>query len=357
MKKSFKIVLICLTALIGIVFLFVSAIALKVFVIGEVKNISTLHVKNISVTESEVEFDIVTSSSADIFKDYSYRTQGDKMYIKIHTVLAGGIGSKPFDRHLVIKEDLAPIHQILVEDNIDNRVIWERQERILDEREAENKETENDNPKDSQTTAEVTAPTKEEVLAAREQALEGMSEEEAERLKENIKVANLRMESAYLYDDIFAKLEDAESFYWNYFDETGEIQTGWSYGGDFREMREIMEKENLSADEFYSQYGTPVIAYNRFDAENFMELLDEMKQTVQNEKLKGDLQQLIDETELAAQTHEMEHAYNIYQLLHDMDYYLLRYGPEDVGKYVQDTSTIAKYYGVLSVYDEMRRRK
>ena len=35
---------------------------------------------------------------------------------------------------------------------------------------------------------------------------------------------------------------------------------------------------------------------------------------------------------------------------HDMDYYLLRYGPEDVGTYVQDPSFICKYYGVLSVY-------
>ena len=221
-----------------------------------------------------------------------------------------------------------------------------------DSAEAEENEAEVDNPAGSQTKSEVSAPTKEEVLAAREQALEGMTEEEAERLKENIKVANLRMESAYLYEDIFGKLEDPESLYWNYFDEKGDIQVGWSYQGSFREMRETMERENLSADEFYAKYGTPVVAYNRFDAENFMELFQEMKQSIKNDKLKADLQKIIDETALAAQTHEMEHAYNIYQLLHDMDYYLLRYGPEDVGKYVQDASTISKYYGVLSVYDE-----
>lgn len=174
---------------------------------------------------------------------------------------------------------------------------------------------------------EKTAPTKEEVLAVREQVLEGMSAEEIERLKENIKVANLQMESAYLYENIFEKLEDTESLYWNYFDEKGEIQTGWTYDG------------------------TPVTVYNRFDAENFIELLKEMKQTVKNEKLQDDLQQIIDETALAAETHEMEHAYHIYQLLHDMDYYLLRYGLEDVGKYVRDVSIIAEYYGVLSVYD------
>ena len=112
-----------------------------------------------------------------------------------------------------------------------------------------------------------------------------------------------------------------------------------------------MEKENLSQEEFFSEYGTPEMAYNRFDAGNFMDLMGEMKEIVQNEKLQNDLQRIIDETKLAVETHETEHASNIYKLLHDMDYYLLRYGPEDVGQYVQDLSTIAKYYGVLSVYD------
>ena len=58
----------------------------------------------------------------------------------------------------------------------------------------------------------------EEVLAARELALEDMSEEEAERLTENIKTANLVLEQAYMYDNIFGKLEDKDSLYWNYFD-------------------------------------------------------------------------------------------------------------------------------------------
>ena len=204
---------------------------------------------------------------------------------------------------------------------------------------------------ESQDTPEVHIPTKEEVLAMREQVLEGMSEEEIERLTENIKVANLQMESAYLNDNIFEKLEDTESPFWNYFDEKGDIQIGWTYEGDYQQMREIMKRENISEEEFYVLYGTPETVYNRFDAENFIELLEDMKETVKNEKLQADLQQMIDETALAAETHEMEYAYHVYQLLHDMDYYLLRYGLEDVGKYVQDVSTLARYYGVLSVYD------
>lgn len=195
-----------------------------------------------------------------------------------------------------------------------------------------------------------TAPSKEQVLAAREAVLEGMTTEQIERLTENIKVANIRMEWAYLYDNIFGMLEDENSLYWNYFDQKGDIQIGWTYDGGYYERKEIQERENLTTDEFYEMYGTPVVAYNRFDAGNFIDLITEMQESVQNENLRGDLQRLIDETALAKDTHDVEHAENIYEILHDMDYYLLRYGLEDVGIYVKDASVLAKYYGVLSVY-------
>ncbi len=204
---------------------------------------------------------------------------------------------------------------------------------------------------DDSRAAEVPAPTKEEVLAAREQVLEGMSQEAIERLKENVKVANQKMEWAWLYENLFQKLEDKESLYWNYFDKKGEIQIGWAYDGDYRDVLAAMEKENISKAEFYARYGTPVMDSNRFDAENFIALFGEMKESVKDEKLREDLQQMMDETALAAETHEVEHVLNIYRLLHDMDYYLLRYGMEDVGKYVRDTSLISTYYGVLSVYE------
>ena len=52
----------------------------------------------------------------------------------------------------------------------------------------------------------------------------------------------------------------------------------------------------------------------------------------------------------AKETHDVNYILNIYRILHDMDYYLLRYGPEDVGPYVEDTSTIDIYYGILEDY-------
>ena len=37
------------------------------------------------------------------------------------------------------------------------------------------------------------------------------------------------MESAYLNDNLFKKLSDKESPYWQYFDCKGDIQLGWWY--------------------------------------------------------------------------------------------------------------------------------
>lgn len=116
--------------------------------------------------------------------------------------------------------------------------------------------TTDDEEIDNGTTEEhvITAPSEEDVLAARDVSLAGMSQEEIERLSENIKVANQTMENAYFYDNLFERLEDEESLYWNYFDCKGEIQIGWADGGE------------------------AVIAYNRFDADNFITLIEEMKQ-------------------------------------------------------------------------------
>lgn len=198
----------------------------------------------------------------------------------------------------------------------------------------------------------LTAPSKEEVLATRSVVLEGMSEEEIARLTENIKVANLQMEEAWMYDDLFGKLEDKNHLYWNYFDQKGDIQIGWEYGGSYSDVQKICKEENLTVEAFYEKYGTPKMVYNRFDANNFMDLMTEMKESVNNEALQNDLQYIIDETRAAQENHEVEHVNNLYRTLHDMDYFLLRYGIEDVGRYTQDASTVATYYGALSVYSE-----
>lgn len=173
----------------------------------------------------------------------------------------------------------------------DKKTVEEVQPVTMTEQESESTMEDNDEPDDA---AEISAPSKAEVLTMRELVLEGMTDDEIERLTENIKVANLRMESAYLSDDIFEKLSDKDSLYWNYFDQKGDIQTGWSYDGTISDIKAIMKKEGLTQSEFYQKYGEPVI----------------------------------------------------------LDYFLLRYGIEDVGKYTTDGSIVSKYYGVLNVYQE-----
>lgn len=193
-------------------------------------------------------------------------------------------------------------------------------------------------------------PDREDVHAAREKALEGMTDEEIARLRENIKVANLTMERAYLDDNLFEKLSEKDSPYWQYFDQKGEIQLGWWYNRSILPKESIMYVEGITEEEFAERYTEPGIVYNRFDAENFISLIADMQTFVRNEELKTDLQQLIDLARMAKLTHEMEYANAIYKILHDMDYFLLRYGIDDVLPYVKDGSTIAKYYGVLCIY-------
>lgn len=152
------------------------------------------------------------------------------------------------------------------------------------------------------------------------------------------------------YDgDFFEQLSDPNNLYWNYFHQTGEIQIGWAVDGGL-DMDTVCEREKLSIEEFYAKYGTPVVTTNLYDADGFIGLLSEINSFIQNGNLKSELQYLMDQTEQAKETHRMEVVNDIYKKLHDLDYFLLRYGPKDVAKYVEDDSTVSKYYGTLPFY-------
>lgn len=192
--------------------------------------------------------------------------------------------------------------------------------------------------------------TKDEVLGARELALYGMSTEQVERLNLVIKEANLWWEHMYLFEDVFSKLKNPDSLFWNYFDQTGEIQVSWAIDGKLDKVS-ICEQENLTENEFYAKYGVKVVANNQYNVDDFVSVLDELIAYTQNNELKASLQYIKDEMQLAKDNHSMEHANNGYKVLHDLDYYLLRYGPHDVGPYVEDNSTVLKYYGTLLFYE------
>lgn len=199
------------------------------------------------------------------------------------------------------------------------------------------------------TEKEVVTPTRDEVYAARELALEGMTEDQIEDLTEFVKAANLWLEHKYLYGTFFEMLADPDYPTWNYFHETGEIQIGWAYSGDI-DRAATCESEGLTKNAFYEKYGTPVSATNLYDAEGFADRIGSFQENVQNEALIADLQYIIDKSLLARDTHDVTYVYKLYRALHDLDYFLLRYGPEDVGPYVSDASTVSKYYGMLSIY-------
>ncbi len=195
----------------------------------------------------------------------------------------------------------------------------------------------------------VPAPAEEQVLAARKEALQGMSDQQIQKLTETVKTANLCLEQEYMYNDLFGRLEDPESLYWNYFHQTGEIQIDWATEGHI-DKEAVCAAEGLTEEEFYAKYGAQVVAANRYDAAFFISLFNTLRDSAQNSALKAELQYLIDQTALARDTHEMERVNNVYKKLHDLDYFLLRYGPADAGPYMQDTSTISKYYGTLGAF-------
>ena len=197
--------------------------------------------------------------------------------------------------------------------------------------------------------AEPFTPSEAEALAARKMALEGLSEQEAETLTLTVANVNLYLEHQYMNNNLFGKLSDPQALYWNCFHETGEIQIGWAVDGDV-DMEAVCQQENLSEEAFYEKYGTPVVMENLHDADDFIALMEELREPVQNDALKADLQEIMDLTELAKNTHVMEYVNSMYKKIHDLDYFLLRYGPTDVGPYVKDDSTITKYYGTLSIY-------
>ncbi|MDE7053510.1 MAG: hypothetical protein K2O84_01690, partial [Oscillospiraceae bacterium] len=151
--------------------------------------------------------------------------------------------------------------------------------------------------------------------------------------------------------NIFARLEDPNDLIWNYFDQKGDdVQAGWAHDAGLDRVA-VCKAEKITSEAFYEKYGTPVSTDIDYNAYDFIGVLDELIAAAQDEDLRADLQYLADEMKLAADGHSMFHANNAYKMLHDLDYFLLRYGPKDTG-WMRDRSTVSKYYGMLSVYEK-----
>lgn len=194
---------------------------------------------------------------------------------------------------------------------------------------------------------EETMPLPDEVSEMREQVLEGMSEEERDRLRELVKALNLEMEYDYIYT-YFQFLHDVDSPCWDAFSQSGEVHVGW---GTRLGAPGFDSDGEMTLEEYREKYMTPI--YWQIEIpweENFYSIMDECISMIRNESLKADFLIMKECMKIAVETHDVDYIYQIYYILHDMDYFLLRYGPGDVGMYTIDDSTVRKYYGVLQVY-------
>ncbi len=82
-------------------------------------------------------------------------------------------------------------------------------------------------------------------------------------------------------------------------------------------------------------------------------MLGELRDSVQNQDLRTDLAYLANQILWARETHRMIYVSNMFKLLHDMDYYLLRYGPADqpsTDPYYGIPSVVSNYYGMLTIF-------
>ncbi len=186
-------------------------------------------------------------------------------------------------------------------------------------------------------------PDKNEVLRKRDEIKDSVDEETYETIQNVVKNANLKLEHWLLYNNIFSRMEDPEDLVWNYIDQKGDIQIGWAYSMDNDADIELAQADP-------EQYATQVIAYNPYNGEDFINLMDELKAAVDHHELRSDFDRMISDMEHAMDTHDVVYIQDIYYTLHDMDYFLFRYGQE-VGMYsIRDRSTVSKYYGVLNIY-------
>lgn len=189
-------------------------------------------------------------------------------------------------------------------------------------------------------------PLKEDIQKMRTKVLKGMSEESRNAMTDKIKYYNLAIEHDYLWDNIFEKMEDPNDLHWNLLYETGEVQIGWA----FEEGQEYdSKKTNLTEEQYNIKYGQKVFCENEVTADDFIRDISNIKKMVKNDALKQDLEHIVENMEHAKATKKVEYLINIYQILHDMDYYLLR-NKDEIEEYLEDTSLVEQYYGVLEIY-------
>lgn len=106
------------------VILILGVFVVKSFFVDEIIRPGAIGLIKISVSDTQIQFsgDFVLESTK-VYKSYSYRIEGSKMYIKIHETL---LSASHKDGHFDIKidGDFSTITAVYLEDNNDKQLIW-----------------------------------------------------------------------------------------------------------------------------------------------------------------------------------------------------------------------------------------
>ena len=89
-----------------------------------------------------------------------------------------------------------------------------------------------------------------------------------------------------------------------------------------------------------------------YDGTSFIEKMTKFRQEIQYESFQEDFDSMVSYMESAMKDHNVEDIVSIWHILHDMDYYLLRYASEEYDGAVTDSSDIEAYYNALQVYSK-----
>lgn len=104
------------------ILIIIGGVLINMLIIGKVKDISSVDVSEIEVTDTYVSANVHFATSADVMNSYTYRIENDVLYIKIKSVLIGGLKKSSIN----IKGDFSLLQKIVLEDKEKQRIIWEK---------------------------------------------------------------------------------------------------------------------------------------------------------------------------------------------------------------------------------------
>ena len=149
-------------------------------------------------------------------------------------------------------------------------------------------------------------PSQSQVVGIREQILSGVSEEDISYMTELVKVMNLQLESIY-FDNGFKNFEDAKSQSWE-----------------------------------------------QIDCEKYRLYVNGLVKRLKNNLMKRDIEELLFYIDQMKQEKNAEALRKFFYKMHDMDYYLFRYGANELWIYINDKSFVTTFFDSLHIYRDLR---